>query len=852
MRPTLEEIFLEPSIAGEPPTLHELSPNGAWLVFRWASRHALQDGKSAGLRLISTFDPGGSGNRGIPLEDLLPAPEGEEAEVRVATWAPEGSLLALARESDVWLYDPDARRVTWVLDGAPRAQPAAEETEPDADAPVEPEPEDATGLVSKPRALGTIRSLAFHRDWPRVRELRISDHDELFSIELDEPLPPRPLALEAAEWWSAELTAQALKLSWSDDLRTVFGSDPTPRDARPRTSGAGDQPGAADDPNAEGPGAEAAAGPTPQVLHLPAAFETVLTEMDSMRWLENTSLSPDGRFAFGLDYDRTNDPESTLVPDFLTERVSTRTTRSKWADDLPTPTQPWLWNSTTGEKSRVLTVGDDAKTAPTTVRVVGWAPQRGAGAPARLAFLVNSEDWRELELWCWTEGFAERLWFEHDPRWLGGPAHSVRWTADGSLLVVGSEVHAASTRPGRSQLFAIDPENGATWQLTEVEGEVSDFRMLADGGLIFQAHHGDPRVRSWHRIAKEKMRTDLPAVDTYALPTRGWNDVAMASRDGSTIVTLYEELMRPAEIWSASLDEGRQLTHTIPAEYEEIEWVAPVLFQTDAPDGARIHAHVFLPDGIELEAAAQPRPTIVFVHGAGYLQNVTNSMTRYPLNLLFHSRLARLGYVVVDVDYRGSEGYGRDFRTDVQYHLGGKDLNDIHTVLDALVARGVVDPDHVGLYGGSYGGFLTLMALFTAPERWSAGAALRSVTDWRTYNPSYTQPRLGRPSTHPEAYERSSPIDHAEHLEDPLLILHGMMDRNVFAQDSIRLIEKLIDLGLDFDAMLYPSQGHAFDEGPHWLDEYRRIERHLLRNLQELQEPVEEVLRMPGRRHPLR
>ena len=92
---------------------------------------------------------------------------------------------------------------------------------------------------------------------------------------------------------------------------------------------------------------------------------------------------------------------------------------------------------------------------------------------------------------------------------------------------------------------------------------------------------------------------------------------------------------------------------------------------------------------------------------------------------------------------------------------------------------------------------MALMALFTAPDRWAAGAALRSVTDWRTYHPRYAQPRLGRPSTHPEAYERSSPIDHAEGLEDPLYILHGMVDSNVFAQDSIRLIEKLIDQGSD-------------------------------------------------------
>ena len=161
----------------------------------------------------------------------------------------------------------------------------------------------------------------------------------------------------------------------------------------------------------------------------------------------------------------------------------------------------------------------------------------------------------------------------------------------------------------------------------------------------------------------------------------------------------------------------------------------------------------------------------------------------------------------------------------MQNRLGELELADIHTILDALGKRGVIDVARVGCYGGSYGGFLTLMALFTEPGKWKCGAALRSVSDWRSYHPSYTQPRLGRPSKNDEVYKRCCPIDLAEGLRDPLLILHGMEDSNVFAQDSIRLIEKLIDLGKDFEAMLYPSQDHAFTDGRHWVDEYRRIER---------------------------
>jgi dipeptidyl aminopeptidase/acylaminoacyl peptidase len=310
------------------------------------------------------------------------------------------------------------------------------------------------------------------------------------------------------------------------------------------------------------------------------------------------------------------------------------------------------------------------------------------------------------------------------------------------------------------------------------------------------------------------------------------NTSPRASTHGDVVVFTHGELGLPDELWRTGRNANcARLTHTIPNDFSSRAWLLPEKLALRHADGTDVRSHVYLPRATSLAHPDRARACVVFIHGAGYLQNVTDSMTEYAVNLMFHSRLARSGYVVVDVDYRGSQGYGSAFRTDVQYALGELELDDIRLVLDALAERGVVDPARVACYGGSYGGFLVLMALFTAPERWVGGAALRSVTDWRTYHPRYTQPRLGRPSTHAEAYARSSPIDLAEGLEDPLLLLHGMVDSNVFAQDTIRLMEELIDLGKDFEAMLYPSQGHDFEDGRHWLDEYRRIERFLTRHL---------------------
>jgi dipeptidyl aminopeptidase/acylaminoacyl peptidase len=143
-----------------------------------------------------------------------------------------------------------------------------------------------------------------------------------------------------------------------------------------------------------------------------------------------------------------------------------------------------------------------------------------------------------------------------------------------------------------------------------------------------------------------------------------------------------------------------------------------------------------------------------------------------------------------------------------------------------------VDPERVGIYGGSYGGFITLMALFTAPERFGAGAALRSVTDWAHYNHGYTGRILNLPQNDSTAYEQSSPIYFAEGLEDPLLIAHGMVDTNVHFSDVVRLAQRLIELGKrDWEMAVYPVEDHGFVVPSSWTDEYRRILELFERNI---------------------
>jgi dipeptidyl aminopeptidase/acylaminoacyl peptidase len=279
----------------------------------------------------------------------------------------------------------------------------------------------------------------------------------------------------------------------------------------------------------------------------------------------------------------------------------------------------------------------------------------------------------------------------------------------------------------------------------------------------------------------------------------------------------------------------KKLTATVPAEFAKQKWTEPKFIEIASKDGKKIPAKIYLPPGHNAKSKTK-YPMAIFVHGAGYLQNVINGWNNYYREFMFNDMLAKKGYVVLDIDYRGSAGYGRDWRTDVYDFLGGKDYDDHIDSIDHMVANYAVDQKRIGAYGGSYGGFMAGMLAMRAPERIAAAAALRPVFDWKNYyaaNPGYTAQRLGFPDKNPEAYKRSSPISYADKLERPLLILHGMSDDNVHVQDSIQLMEKLIRLGKTqyFEVMLYPSENHGFVRPESWADEYERIlgffEKHL-------------------------
>jgi dipeptidyl aminopeptidase/acylaminoacyl peptidase len=395
----------------------------------------------------------------------------------------------------------------------------------------------------------------------------------------------------------------------------------------------------------------------------------------------------------------------------------------------------------------------------------------------------------------------------------------INWDLNEVAFLKGShDLYFTSEASGYSQLYLLSFPSGETKRATQGDFTVSDVIESPDGKyLYFRANAEHPGIYEVHRY-------ELASGRTESITRLGGQNDYRLSPDGKRLLLLHSETTKPPEIYVAEARPGadaRRLTTTISPEFEAMGWIVPEIVPVPSTHHDRpIYSRVYTPK----EPPKGSRPAVVFVHGAGYLQNAHEGWSSYFREFMFHSLLTERGYVVLDMDYRASAGYGRDWRTAIYRQMGTPELQDLEDGVRWLVANRNVDPKRVGVYGGSYGGFLTLMSLFKKPELFACGAALRPVTDWAHYNDPYTSRILNTPEVDPEAYERSSPIEFASGLEKPLLIAHGVVDDNVFFKDSVRLVQRLIELKKeDWQIAIYPVEPHGFREPSSWLDEYRRI-----------------------------
>jgi dipeptidyl aminopeptidase/acylaminoacyl peptidase len=550
------------------------------------------------------------------------------------------------------------------------------------------------------------------------------------------------------------------------------------------------------------------------------------------RRVQGLTISPDGRFISYRLFKASN-AKNAIVPDYVTETGFTTdiNTRPKvgaadgsgefFIYDRERDTITMIkTDSIPGIKDLPDYLKDypkqleerKKKNASRSVTFFGpfWSP-KGNNAIIEINADDNKDRW--LMLFDRETGKLKLLDRQRDEAWIQGPGIDVGnfgWIDENTAWY-------QSEATGYSHLYIANVLTGVKRQLTSGNYEVQDAQLSLDNKYFYiTTNEVHPGEKHFYRLSVADGKKDKITTMTGA-------NLVTLSPDEKTLAILYSYSNKPAELYLMENKVGgrsEQITFKAQSgEFKSYSWKDPEVVTFTATDGATVYARLYKP------ANPHPdKPAVLFVHGAGYLQNAHKWWSSYFREYMFNNLLADEGYYVLDIDYRGSAGYGRDWRTGIYRHMGGKDLSDNVDGVNWLVKNYGVNPKNVGIYGGSYGGFITLMGLFTAPDVFAAGAGLRSVTNWANYNHGYTSNILNEPFTDSLAYRRSSPLYFAEGLKGHLVMLHGMVDVNVHFQDVVQLSQRLIELGKDnWELAVYPMEDHGFVEPSSWTDEYKRV-----------------------------
>jgi len=559
---------------------------------------------------------------------------------------------------------------------------------------------------------------------------------------------------------------------------------------------------------------DAAAADRPETVHLARGER-----------LQGLTPTRSGEFVLLRATAPAQDTTGTIVPDWVTEDGYTRdlNVRTK-VGDAQGSSRAGILATVSGEMSW-FEVAPENHESEVTPRVfsAGW---NDAGTTA-FAFAVSA-DAKDRWLWAIDAASGERTLLDtlHDDAWVSGPC----FAGCVGFLPDTDRVYFVSEESGYAQLYAVNADGTDKQTLTSGEWEVLSVTIPEQRThFLLRTNEGSP-------FNEHVFRMEFDGSGRAALTEGDGRFVATVSPDGERFAMVHDVANRPPELYLADADDAMDMTRITDSptdEWQSFPWIKPEVIHFAAEDGTMVPARIYRPADMGADANGGG---VVFVHGAGYLHNVHNYWSSYYREYQFNHFLAAAGYTVMDIDYRGSAGYGAEWRTGIYRWMGGKDLSDQVDGARYMVAEEGVDAGRIGLYGGSYGGFITLMGLFTAPDTFKSGAALRSVTDWAHYNHGYTSNILNLPYDDEEAYEQSSPIYFAENFrpDQHLVMLHGMVDTNVHFSDVVRLAQRLIELGKEnWELAVYPVESHGFVEPSSWTDEYRRIFELFERTLRE-------------------
>jgi dipeptidyl aminopeptidase/acylaminoacyl peptidase len=392
-----------------------------------------------------------------------------------------------------------------------------------------------------------------------------------------------------------------------------------------------------------------------------------------------------------------------------------------------------------------------------------------------------------------------------------------------------------STSPGSASLSG---ERDKTIQITKGRFEAWRPSWSRDGTRIaFDAndpdHPGD-RHLGIATIGQDPARASV----TMITSGRGTDTAPVWSPDGTRIVYQHTDPHNSADLWvidvrrpgPADPAKPMRLSDSMPAGIDHAALVEPEFVHYPGPDGQAVPGWLFVPKNLD---RAKKHPAIVWIHGDGINQNYDgwHVQRNYAVYYSFHQYLLQKGYVVFAPEYRGSIGYGRAWRQGVYMDVGGKDAKDAWMAATYLKSLPYVDGERLGIWGLSYGGFFTLIAVTDQPTLYRAAVDVAGVADYAMYyedpyHGGWTVSRIGTPDQNPKVYAQASPLSHVDRLVRPLLVLHGTSDVNVPYLHSVRLIDELLKKGKGdlVSFMTYPGEFHYFTRDHVLRDAWHRVE----------------------------
>jgi dipeptidyl-peptidase 4 len=392
----------------------------------------------------------------------------------------------------------------------------------------------------------------------------------------------------------------------------------------------------------------------------------------------------------------------------------------------------------------------------------------------------------------------------------------------------------ASSRDGHRHLYLYDYEGHVLRQLTAGAWDVDDFRTRAIKGIdekgrlvYFTATETNPTQRQFYSTSLD---TQDPQKIHRISQEDGLHGITMSS-NAAFYVDNFTSSVQPPQVSLHSSD-GRRvavlLENRLNAQHPDAAYLADnslaEIGTLTAADGQTLYYRLFKPVHFD---PMKRYPAIVDVYGGPGVQRVVDNWTGNS----FTQILTRAGYVVLQLDNRGSAFRGTAFQAPIHDKLGDVEVADQVQGARWLGSQGFVDPARIGVWGWSYGGYMTLMLMFKAPDVFRAGVAGAPVTDWALYDTHYTERYLDRPQDNVAGYSASSVLPYAKDLQGKLLVMHGMADDNVLFLHSTKLFRKLQDLGKPFDVMVYPGAKHGLVRQHDGRHAYATIKRFFDTNL---------------------